>query len=187
VLHAALHAISANGYNGSSLSEIAADAGLTTAGLLHHFPSKEHLLIAVLAERDRLDAARFQLGELQGLGALDRLVQLVEHNSQRREVVTAFTVLMGESTSDEHPGRSWFEYRYPRRRENLAKALQAGIGRREIRADVDCAAYATEIIAVMDGLQVQWAFNPDQVDMVAVFTHYVRSVRESLALPSGSA
>ena len=46
---------------------IAADAGLTTAGLLHHFPSKEHLLVAVLAERDRLDGAQFQLAGFQVL------------------------------------------------------------------------------------------------------------------------
>ena len=49
VLQSALRAIAANGFRGSSLAAIAAEAGLTTAGLLHHFPSKEHLLVAVLA------------------------------------------------------------------------------------------------------------------------------------------
>jgi Bacterial regulatory proteins, tetR family len=52
---------------------IAADAGLTTAGLLHHFPSKDHLLVAVLAERDRLDGVRFRLAGVRGLAALTDL------------------------------------------------------------------------------------------------------------------
>src|SRR5690348_169499 len=81
VLHAALRAIAANGYRGSTLAVIAADAGLTTAGLLHHFPSKEHLLVAVLAERDRLDTAHFDLGGCRGFAALDRLVELVRYNT----------------------------------------------------------------------------------------------------------
>jgi AcrR family transcriptional regulator len=48
-------------------------------GLLHHFPSKEQLLVAVLAERDRLDGIRFRLTGFRGLAALDRLVELVQH------------------------------------------------------------------------------------------------------------
>jgi AcrR family transcriptional regulator len=38
VLDAALRAVAASGFHGSSLAQIAADAGLTTAGLLHHYP-----------------------------------------------------------------------------------------------------------------------------------------------------
>ena len=106
VLDSALRAIAANGFQGSSLANIAADAGLTTAGLLHHFPSKEQLLVAVLAERDRLDGARFQLAGFRGLAALDRLVELVQHNTMVPGLVQAYTVLMGESVSEDHPHES---------------------------------------------------------------------------------
>jgi AcrR family transcriptional regulator len=177
VLLSALQAIAANGYHGSSLAGIAADAGLTTAGLLHHFPSKEQLLVAVLAERDRLDGIRFRLAGFQGLAALDRLVELVQHNTMVPGLVQAYTVLMGESVSEDHPARDWFRDRYPRRRANIAAALGAGIESGEIRAEVDRDALAAEIIAMMDGLQVQWVLNPDQVDMAAVFADYITGVR----------
>lgn len=180
LLHAALQAIAANGYHGSSLAAIAADAGLTPAGLLHHYPSKEQLLVAVLAERDRLDGARFHLGEARGLAALDRLVELVRHNMIVPGLVQAFTVLMGESVSADHPARSWFRDRYPRRRERLATALHAGIDAGEIRADVDCQALAAQVIAMMDGLQVQWALDPDHFDMAAVFADYVAALRRAI-------
>jgi AcrR family transcriptional regulator len=180
VLRSALEAFAVHGYQGSSLAKIAADAGLTTAGLLHHYPSKQELLTGVLVERDRVDGARFRLGGFTGLDALDRLVQLVRHNAAAPGLVQAFTVLMGESVSEGHPARNWFRERYPRRRVNLASALEAGIGTGEIRADLDCQSLAAEIIAMIDGLQVQWLLNPEEVDMVAVFTHYIDGVRESV-------
>jgi len=181
VLGAALRAIASTGYRGSALAAIAADAGLTTAGLLHHFPSKEHLLVAVLAERDRLDGAQFQLAGFQGLAALDRLAELVQHNAMVPGLVQAYTVLMGESVGEDHPAREWFRERYPRRRGNIAAALRAGIESGEIRAEVDCDAVAAEIIAMMDGLQVQWVLNPDQVDMAAVFANFMSGVRRVIA------
>jgi AcrR family transcriptional regulator len=177
VLQAALHAIAANGYQGSSLAAIAAQANLTTAGLLHHFASKEQLLVAVLAERDRLDGVRFHLGGFRGLAALDRLVQLVQHNTLVPGLIQAFTVLMGESVSEDHPAHAWFQDRYPHRRANLAAALRAGIDSGEIRPDIDCDALAAQIIAMMDGLQVQWILDPDQVDMAALFAGYINGIR----------
>jgi AcrR family transcriptional regulator len=148
--------------------------------LLHHFPSKEHLLVAVLTERDRVDGAQFQLAGFRGLAALDRLAELVQHNTMVPGLVQAYTVLMGESVSEDHPARAWFRDRYPRRRANVAAAIRAGIDTREIRPDVDCDALAAEIIAMMDGLQVQWVLNPDQVDMAAVFADYIAGVRRSV-------
>ena len=180
VLDAALRAIATNGFHGSSLAQIAADAGLTTAGLLHHFPSKEQLLVAVLAERDRLDGARFHLAGLRGLATLDRLAELVQHNTMVPGLVQAYTVLMGESVSEDHPARQWFRDRYPRRRANLAAALRAGVESGEIRNGVDCDALAAEIIAMMDGLQVQWVLDPAQVDMAAVFADYIDGVRRAI-------
>jgi AcrR family transcriptional regulator len=181
VLQAALRAIASNGYRGSALAAIAADAGLTTAGLLHHFPSKEHLLVAVLAERDRLDGAQFQLAGFQGLAALDRLAELVQHNAMVPGLVQAYTVLMGESVGEDHPAREWFRDRYPLRRANIAAALRAGIESGEIRSEADCDAVAAEVIAMMDGLQVQWVLNPDQVDMAAVFADFITGVRRAIA------
>jgi len=94
--------------------------------------------------------------------------------------VRAFTVLMGESAGEAHPASQWFRERYPRRRDNLAAALRAGIDRGQIRPDTDCDAVATEIIAMMDGLQVQWLLNPERVDMARIFKHYISTLRRAL-------
>jgi AcrR family transcriptional regulator len=180
VVQSALRAFAANGYSGSSLSGIAAAAGLTNAGLLHHFRSKEDLLVAVLKERDRLDGERFHLRGFSGLDALDALVRLVEANASTPGLVRAFTVLMGESAAEDHPAHFWFQERYPRRRRNLAAALHAGIDSGQIRADTDSDAVAAQVIAMMDGLQVQWVLNPDEIDMARLFAHYVATIRRAV-------
>jgi AcrR family transcriptional regulator len=76
VVAAGLAVFAASGFHGGSVREIARRAGLSQAGLLHHFPSKEHLLRAVLAWRDEI--ARRQLGEPapDGLDLIRRLVAL---------------------------------------------------------------------------------------------------------------
>jgi AcrR family transcriptional regulator len=180
VVRSALQAYAISGYAGSSLTGIAASAGLTNAGLLHHFPSKEELLLAVLQERDRVDGERFHLRGFVGLAALDALVQLVEANTSTPGLVRAFTVLMGESAAEDHPAGRWFRERYPRRCDNLAAALRGGIARGEVRPDTDCDAVAVEIIAMMDGLQVQWVLDPERVDMARLFAHYIDTVRRGL-------
>jgi AcrR family transcriptional regulator len=185
VVRSALRAYAANGYSGSSLAGIAAAAGLTTAGLLHHFPSKEELLIAVLKERDRADGERFHLRGFVGLGALTALTDLVEANVSTPGLVQAFTVLMGESTAEDHPANQWFRERYPRRRDNLAAALRAGIVNGDIRDDTDTDAVAAEVIAMMDGLQVQWVLDPERVDLARLFAHYIGTVRRCLQTTDG--
>lgn len=183
VIRSALSAYGANGYSGSSVAGIAAAAGLTTAGLLHHFPSKEELLVAVLRERDRLDGERFHLRGITGLDALDALVKLVEANVATPGLVRAFTVLMGESVAEDHPATAWFRGRYPRRRDNLAAALRAGIDNGQVRDDIDCDTVAAEVVAMMDGLQVQWLLDPERVDMARLFSHYIGTVREAVQSP----
>lgn len=52
ILDAALETFGNRGYNNGSLVEIADQVGMTHPGVLHHFGSKDQLLLAVLAHRD---------------------------------------------------------------------------------------------------------------------------------------
>ena len=61
-LDVAARLFAATGFRGTSLADVAHAAGLSNAGLLHHFPSKEQLLVEVLRRRDAADAAALRLG-----------------------------------------------------------------------------------------------------------------------------
>lgn len=54
ILTAALDVFSTKGYTDGSLKAIAEQAGLTQAGLLHHFPTKQAVLEALLTRCDQL-------------------------------------------------------------------------------------------------------------------------------------
>ena len=55
ILAVAERLLARNGWRNTSLAQIAKEAGVTPAGLLHHFESKEQLLNAVLDARDADD------------------------------------------------------------------------------------------------------------------------------------
>ena len=169
IMDAAKTLFSANGSRGTSLASIASAAGLSQPGLLHHFPSKSALLLAVLADRDRAD------GELSsahltgdGLDILTALASLVEHNQGQPEIVRLFSVLLGESLSRSHPAHGQFRTRYRRIRSRILRKLRQAEARGQIREGVDLDALSPVIVAVMDGLQYQWLLD-DSVDMLRSF------------------
>ncbi|WP_223167247.1 TetR/AcrR family transcriptional regulator [Nonomuraea sp. SYSU D8015] len=173
IMAAALLEFAEHGYRGASLARIAQRVELSQAGLLHHFKSKERLLVAVLDYRDALDAHKLGLEPADGINTLRGLVRLVEHNSRVPGLVQLFSVISGEAVTPDHPGHEWARQRYRRLRAQVAAALRKGAERGEFRADLDAEAHADRLIAMMDGLQTQWLIDPDQVDMAAVFSGYV--------------
>ncbi|WP_397334542.1 TetR/AcrR family transcriptional regulator [Nonomuraea sp. 3-1Str] len=71
-------------FRGTSLADVAARAGITELGLLHHSGSKAGLLLAMIERRD-LDSEAFAM-ELRGMkpsGRLRALPELARRNKQR--------------------------------------------------------------------------------------------------------
>jgi len=186
ILEAALPLFARQGYRGASLASIASAAGLTQPGLLHHFPSKEELLLGLLDWRDRDDGKRLSgLRDGDGLGYLERLEDLVAHNATAPELVALFTTLVGEGTSPEHPAHDYFVERYRRIRARALRTLREGQLAGEIREDVDLETIVPLLFAVMDGLQIQWLLDPD-IDMVASFDAFANLVRDQLAVQAAA-
>ncbi|MFD7661611.1 TetR/AcrR family transcriptional regulator [Streptomyces sp. NPDC059788] len=175
ILQAAMGLIAERGYRGTSLAAVAERAGLTQQGLLHHFPSKELLLVGVLEERDRWDTAA--AAAASGVRRTDTLAALVEYNAERPGVVQTYTVLSGDSVTEDHPARDFFEQRFRRVRETLAEALRAEFGDR-LPGGLTPERAAPLLAAVMDGLQLQWLLEPEEVDMPAAFRDFLSLLKE---------
>lgn len=156
------------GFNGATMLEIAAKCGISRAGLSHHFPTKESLLEAVLETRDQEDLERFRrngsAGE-DGLGILRGMVDLARHNSSTRGIIALYAVLSAEAGAEEHPAHDYFVRRYERIRTGTARALARARRAGYLAEGVDELQTATELTALMDGLQVQWLLDPTCVDM----------------------
>lgn len=162
------------GYDGASLREIAKRAGISHAGLIYYFPNREALLAAVLQRRDQEDAARGNTDEPAGLGVLRRLLDLAAHNERHAGIVELYVRLAAEAISDRHPAHDYFTGHYRAAREYARKSFAALADAGLLRAGVDPHTAAVGLIALMDGLQVQWLTNPDEVDLVGPLRFYLR-------------
>lgn len=156
------------GYRGVSTAAIASDAGISDPGLLHHFGSKEGLLNALLEQRFSFDATKLKEDERLGRAELLTLISdTVTENLGRAVGVRLMTVLLGEALSDHHPSHDFFRQRYTHVRALLAKHVQSGQNAGEIRTDIPAEHLASALMAIMDGLQIQWLLNGTDMAGVA--------------------
>ncbi|MCD0483582.1 TetR/AcrR family transcriptional regulator [Streptacidiphilus sp. ASG 303] len=159
ILVAAGSLIATRGFNGLASQDVAEACGLTVPGLLHHFPHKTALLVAVLEDRDRRD--------MESVGALHadhrhdpvRLLEaVVERSAGQPEVVRLYAVLGAEASDPAHPAHPYFRRRYRR-----AVRFVAGLLRGRVAEPVPT---ARQVIAAMDGLQLQWLSAGEGFDLV---------------------
>jgi AcrR family transcriptional regulator len=167
ILQIAMDTFAARGYNNASLQEIADRAGVTQAGVLHYFRSKAQLLTSVLDLRDATDIEQLGPDRPQGLAFLRHLVDTVRRNTEREGIVRLYAVLSAESVTEGHPAQDYFRDRYAGLRTMVTEALAEACELGETRPDLNLEEAATAIVALMDGLQIQWLLAPDSVDMAA--------------------
>ncbi len=170
IIQAAIEFFAQHGFRGTKMADIAKAANLTEPGLLHHFPSKTHLLMEVLKERDRIDSERMRATlQKNGNHFLEAGAELVEHNQTVPGLVQLFTLLVAEGISHEHPAHDFFIQRYQRERERMVEAIAQAQQAKEVRSDIPAETLGVLIFAIMDGLQVQWLLEPEKINMPEVF------------------
>ncbi len=174
VIREAIRFFGQDGYHGARLADIAKAAGVTEPGLLHHFPSKAHLLMEVLAERDRIDREKFDPALHGGRKSLLAVLQeLAKYNETVPGWVQLFTVLVAESIDDKHPGHEFFKQRYRNLREQNLAYLREAQRQGEIRRDIPAEDLVILLFAMMDGLQMQWLYEPKQIKMARLFEKFL--------------
>jgi AcrR family transcriptional regulator len=164
ILDVALDLFARNGYDRTSVREVARLTGLSQAGLLHHFSSKEELFTEVLRRRD----ARNEEAYVEDYGgAVDTpgLVSIIRHNSREPGLVRLYVAMSAESTAADNPAHDFFESRYRKLRGDLASDIRFRQDTGEIAKDLDADSVASLLIAAADGMQVQWLLDPDEADM----------------------
>lgn len=176
ILTRALGVIAREGYRGTSVKELADAVGLSPAGLLHYFESKEELFTEILRKRDELDSVGPgfggdprhgivpQDGELLDIRA--GYMNVIRHNADVPGLVHLFAQLSVDAADPEHPAHQFFIARGESLREGLGATIAAKQAAGEITDRIDPETLARIFQAVADGMQLQWMLEP-QVDMAA--------------------
>lgn len=174
ILGAAIELFGEKGFHASTLRELSERVGISEAGLLHHFGSKTELLQAVLGLRDELDASVRRDEEERGLSFGATMRSQVSRNSDSPGLVGLHTHVSAEATSPEHPAHSGMLDRYRKLRQQDVDRFQAVVDANDGLRGVSPENLAILTTAVMDGLQVQWLLDPEQVDMESAFADFLR-------------
>lgn len=174
ILDAALQVFAAHGYRAGSMREVARTADMSLSNLMHHFRTKEDLLLALLRRRDDDSPG-------QRTGTHDLVADILSQarwNQTKPDLIALYAVLSAESVTDGHPGRDYFIERFVTVRrgfeEEFGKLRDAG----RLRPGVDPHMVAGCITALWDGIQLQWLLQPDQINVVAYLEAFLDLVTQ---------
>lgn len=162
-VEAAIELFSVTGFHGATLTDVADKLEMTLTGLQHHFPDKDSLLAAVLAERDR--RSREETPILPDEDATEKFIEIALRNQSQPLLTELHTVLSAEATDAGHPAHDYFIERYARERAAGARYFQRLIDEKKLGNGAAPESLASLLIALSDGLQLQWLLDPGSVDV----------------------
>ena len=181
ILAAAQRLLMRNGSRGTTLGQIAQEAGISAAGLLHHFESKEQLLHAVLDARDDNDLANLDAsGDI-----LEQLKTVPERYERASGLIGTFIVLLTENLDPAASLHGRFLSRYQFAVDFIAEGIRRGQRAGRYRADVDPIHKAREIIAFLYGMETSWLLDPS-ISPSDVIHEYCDSLARQLVLSSST-
>ena len=184
ILRAAIEIFGTKGSTNGTLADIAEQVGMTHAGVLHHFGSKQKLLLEVLEFRDQDDVAHLADRHIPGGPDLFmHLVRTMIRNATRPGIVQVYTVLSAESVTEEHPAKEFFQERYRVLRGEVDEAFRELCAQEDVTDPVAIDKASAAILAVMDGLQLQWLLAPTAIDLAAASEFGIQAIVNSVLKP----
>ena len=166
IVEAATAVFSSRGYHSGSLRDIARQLDLSLTSLVHHFPTKSELLIAVL------DHSEVEAESLSPVDADEDIRTALSrrwvYNYGHPELLRLLAIVASEASSPDHPAHAWFIDRYDRIVSRFTAAIEHDKSLGRTRPDVDAEGSAHIIVGAWDGLQLQWLLRPDH-DLTAEF------------------
>jgi AcrR family transcriptional regulator len=176
ILAVAERLLARNGWRATSLAQIAKEAGVTPAGLLHHFESKEQLLNAVLDARDADDDAHadYRSGDL-----ITELSRVPERFERAPELIGTFTVLLVENIAPDAPLHDRMHKRYRDAVNIITEIIKRGQRDGKFRPDFDAVTKAVEILAFINGMETLWLLDRS-IPLNEAFKGYAESLGREL-------
>jgi AcrR family transcriptional regulator len=174
----AMELFASEGYGDTSLRDIAERVGVSKSTLLHHYPSKEQLLSAVLAARDvsiqsrpsYTPAAR-AAEELRALP-----VGAADNAETAPGLIEVYAVLSCEAVPEGHPAHEYFANRFARVIDHFAELFRLAQADGDLPEHRDPEQEAIWLVAMWDGLQYQWLYDREAIDVAAHLTAHLEDV-----------
>ena len=174
------------GYIGGSLRTIGDRVGASPATLIQYFGSKEGLLTAVLEEWT-IQTARWAMpGDPPGLEYFRAMPAIMDFHVDHRGTLELFLTMAAEATNPGHPAREFIQRRYAETLRGWAAKLREAVVNGEVAAltDEQIEAEIRILIAVLDGIELQWLLGA-QIDLrQLIATHIDQTITRWQNLPT---
>lgn len=156
IVQTATDVFATEGFEGTALKRVAEQVGVKEATLFHYFRGKQELLTAVLAERDRRN-----LTAMNEEAGLPLIVRSAERNRAEPGLTTLYAVASATANDPEHDSHNYFKERFAEVVDVLASDIERRQNAGEARSDLPARDLARLVVAVSDGLQLQWLYDKD--------------------------
>jgi AcrR family transcriptional regulator len=173
LLTAALEVVGRVGYGRSSVREIADGVGITHAGLMHHFGSKDVLFREVLRKRDELSRERSEQAGI-GVGTPEHLTTTIRSNAEVPGLVQLYVRLSGEASEDGNAAHEFFAERFRELRKVATEQIRVFQAAGRLPEKLDAERIAVLILAAADGLQLQWLYDRE-LDMPGLIEYLLEA------------
>jgi TetR/AcrR family acrAB operon transcriptional repressor len=173
LLDAALRVFSRQGYAGTRLEDVAAEADMTRGAIYWHFKSKADLYNTLVAEVSLRAGRAADLARIEGGDPLEnfrrimiRMLELVEEDAQYRAVLE-LTLLKTELTPELEGGMHIKVEAIRAGQAQLKDVLRGGIERGLVRRDLDPAEGARAYFSLVNGAVMLWLLDPGAFSLKA--------------------
>jgi AcrR family transcriptional regulator len=188
IVAAAAHVFAQRGYSGTSVAEIALQAGIGKGTIYEYFHSKEDLFFAVFEWYRDITTTGLKVN-ISALGgsAAQRLVALndaIVNLWDEIKDISALTMEFWAASSASVMRRRFqdaFKSLYQDLREIVSSLIQSGIDHGEFRQDVNAGAVASALVGTWDALFLQAWFDPE-FNPLDTAQHFLKVVVRGLKL-----
>jgi AcrR family transcriptional regulator len=161
IVATATRVIAEEGYRQTSLRRVADELGMQPSHLLHYVGSRHGLLEAVVTA---WDARNHELAAPED-DYLTTWLAGTRRNLDVPGIVHLYTTFSAEAAAPDHPSHDFFVQRFRRLHAALTTELTRCRDEGRYVGPWDVATAATAVIALSDGLQLQWLVDRE-VDLV---------------------
>lgn len=167
ILDAALAEFGDTGYYGTTMTQVAARAELSLTGLLHHFPTKDDLVIAALDHRSANYAELLRAEDDDRSGTPDpvqrlrRMVEVVLAEEQQPGLLELTCVLSGEATAPGHPAHLHYKEQVRDLRAFFTGIFRGCAERDLLTSETTPELLSVQFTSLITGAQQQWLYTRD--------------------------
>ncbi|MGW4098506.1 MULTISPECIES: TetR/AcrR family transcriptional regulator [unclassified Mycobacterium] len=172
---AALALLERDGEAGASMRLIAKEAGISLAGVMHYFPTRDLLLTEIQRDGDAKFEEWYRNSDVD-IDPGEALAQAMVDKASKPGSGTVYLSLAAAAAIDpSHPAAQYLRERYVRIRDVVADYVRRRQAAGTLPEYVDAEFVAAALISAADGIQIQWMSDPS-IDMGG----HVRAVWERL-------